>query len=59
VRFRARGSVTQHILLILLKGMRNVVQHAAAHKGHCARESRGGLVHISLDDDGTGFPSGA
>jgi signal transduction histidine kinase len=59
VRFRARGLVTEGILLILLEGLRNVVQHAAATSAALRANEESGIVRISLDDDGIGFPTGA
>lgn len=57
--FRCDGATAEHILLIMLEGVRNARQHAGAVTASVrAREAEGGL-QITIRDDGAGFPAGA
>jgi signal transduction histidine kinase len=53
--FSANGLLVEHILLIMLEGVRNARRHAQARevsvKAHDAEE----LIRITIDDDGVGF----
>lgn len=57
--FRCDGARAEHILLIMLEGVRNARQHAGAETASVrACEADGGL-RITIRDDGSGFPVGA
>lgn len=56
--FRARGLRAEQILLILLEGVRNTIQHANAEAALIRTTETGAAVRIAIDDDGVGFPEG-
>lgn len=55
LRFHADGGVTDHLLRVLLEGVRNVVQHAGASRASLRAEERDGTILVTIDDDGVGF----
>lgn len=57
--FRARGLRAEQILLILLEGVRNTIQHANAEAARIRTTESGEAVRIAIDDDGVGFPEGS
>ncbi|HEY2389292.1 MAG TPA: histidine kinase [Candidatus Binatia bacterium] len=57
--FRCDAAMAEHVLLIMLEGVRNVRRHAGAMTAAVsARDGHGGL-RIRIRDDGAGFPQGA
>ncbi len=56
--FRCGGATAEHILLIMLEGVRNARQHAGARAASVsARDADGGLT-ITIRDDGVGLAAG-
>lgn len=59
-RFSGSPPLVEHVLLILLEGVRNIGRHARARGAVVsARGGDAGAIHITLDDDGVGFPADA
>ncbi len=58
-RFEGSLLLVEHALLIMLEGARNVGRHARAASATIAAAAHRGTVHITIDDDGVGFPPGA
>jgi signal transduction histidine kinase len=58
-RFGGSPQLVEHVLLILLEGVRNIGRHARAHAARvCATSADGGPIRVTLDDDGVGFADG-
>jgi signal transduction histidine kinase len=59
--FTGSPRVVEHVLLILLEGVRNIGRHARARVARVgAAGADGGQIRVTLDDDGVGFaPGGA
>lgn len=57
--FHGSPAFVEHVLLILLEGIRNVRRHAHARAALIAARSAPRGVVLSIDDDGVGFPEGA
>jgi len=53
--FVARGMLTEHIIQILLEGIRNTRQHAKAKSAEIRVEESGGMIRMVIEDDGVGF----
>ena len=64
-RFRIRADfsgsavLVEHVLQIMLEGARNIRRHAFARSASIDASSRGGELHIRIDDDGLGFGDGS
>ena len=57
--FTGPAALVEHVLLLMLEGIRNVRRHAHARSASiAARVSERGLV-VTIDDDGIGFAEGA
>jgi signal transduction histidine kinase len=54
--FQARGPKAEQILLVLLEGVRNTMQHANAAAAVIRASEGVDTLHITIDDDGIGFP---
>lgn len=52
------GLVVEHVLQIMLEGVRNVRRHAHATGVHLAAERSEGAIRITISDDGVGFREG-
>src|SRR2546425_3165733 len=52
-------SLVEHVLQILLEGVRNVRRHAFARTASIEAQIAGVDIQIRLDDDGLGFADGA
>jgi signal transduction histidine kinase len=60
VRFQASAPLVEHVLLIMLEGVRNIRRHAGARTARLgACEDGADSIHITLDDDGVGFADDA
>ncbi len=57
--FGGPGPLVEHVLQILLEGVRNVRRHAFARTASVEARTDGAELHIRIDDDGLGFPDGA
>jgi signal transduction histidine kinase len=58
--FSGSTRFVEHVLLILLEGVRNIGRHANAGVGCVrARSADTGAIRVTLDDDGVGFPDDA
>jgi signal transduction histidine kinase len=53
--FRASGEVVEHILQIVLEGIRNTRRHSHAHSGSVKVNQLRDTISILIDDDGIGF----
>jgi signal transduction histidine kinase len=53
--FSARGPLVEHIIQILLEGIRNTQQHARARFAEITVREAGQVIRIAIDDDGVGF----
>ena len=53
--FVARGPLAEHVVQILLEGIRNTQRHARAHFAEIRIEEIGENIRIAIDDDGVGF----
>ena len=53
--FVARGPVVEHIVQILLEGIRNTQRHAHARFAEIRVEEVGENIRIAINDDGVGF----
>jgi len=49
------GSIIEHLLQIVLEGVRNVQRHARAGSSTIAVEQGAKMIRVRLDDDGVGF----
>ena len=58
-RFAGTGALVEHVLLILLEGVRNVRRHAFARSASIEARVIDSEIHIRLDDDGLGFADDA
>jgi len=56
--FAGSGALVEHVLHILLEGVRNVRRHAFARSATIGASAVDGEVRISIDDDGVGLPEG-
>jgi signal transduction histidine kinase len=54
--FSARGLLAEHILQIMLEGLRNARRHARARAVDIELRESGGKLRLTIDDDGVGFP---
>ena len=57
--FAGSGVLVEHVLHIMLEGIRNVRRHAAAGAAEIGVRSVDRRVHVTIDDDGVGFAPGA
>jgi signal transduction histidine kinase len=57
--FAGAGPLVEHVLQILLEGVRNIRRHAFARSATIEARVEGPELHIHIDDDGLGFPDGA
>jgi len=57
--FAGAGPLVEHVLQILLEGVRNIRRHAFARSASIEARVEGPELHIHIDDDGLGFPDGA
>jgi signal transduction histidine kinase len=57
--FRSSTRRVEHILQIMLEGVRNVERHAKASRAHIIAKTVGARIQITMDDDGIGFPTDA
>lgn len=53
--FAARGRLAEHIIQIILEGVRNTQQHAKARFAEIKVQQLEGVIRIAIDDDGVGF----
>jgi signal transduction histidine kinase len=53
--FVARGPVVEHIVQIVLEGVRNTQQHGQARSAEIKIQKSGGVIRIDINDDGVGF----
>src|SRR5439155_18882703 len=58
-QFGGSGPLVEHVLHILLEGVRNVRRHAFARAASIEALVEGSDIHIRIDDDGLGFADGA
>jgi signal transduction histidine kinase len=58
-QFGGPGPLVEHVLQILLEGVRNVRRHAFARTASIEAQMMGSDLHIRIDDDGLGFSDGA
>ena len=58
-QFGGTGALVEHVLQILLEGVRNVRRHAFARTASIEAQVAGADIQIRLDDDGLGFADGA
>ena len=58
-QFDGTGELVEHVLQILLEGVRNVRRHAFARTASIEAQVAGADIQIRLDDDGLGFADGA
>jgi len=58
-QFGGTGPLVEHVLQILLEGVRNVRRHAFAHTASLDARTVDSEIQIRLDDDGLGFADGA
>lgn len=54
--FAGPGSTIEHIMQIVLEGVRNTRQHGHAHVAAINVQQIGEAIRITIDDDGIGFP---
>jgi len=59
VHFDGRLPLVEHVLQIMLEGARNVGRHAHARSAAITADANGAKVHITIADDGVGFPAGS
>jgi signal transduction histidine kinase len=55
VTFSARSLIAEHILQIMLEGLRNARRHGAGSKVSIKARQEADQVKITIDDDGAGF----
>ncbi|HSR56658.1 MAG TPA: histidine kinase [Candidatus Binataceae bacterium] len=53
--FAARGKTVEHVIQILLEGVRNVQRHARARSSVIEIDATGNVIRVRIDDDGVGF----
>jgi signal transduction histidine kinase len=53
--FTAPGEVVEHIMQIVLEGIRNTRRHGHARSGSINVQQLSGTINIKIDDDGIGF----
>ncbi len=53
--FGARGAILEHIVQIVLEGVRNTLRHGHARSAAIKVHQVGEAVRITIDDDGVGF----
>jgi signal transduction histidine kinase len=53
--FVTRGAIAEHLVQIVLEGIRNVRQHARARLAIINVSDAPGEIRITIDDDGIGF----
>jgi signal transduction histidine kinase len=53
--FAAPGMMVEHILQIVLEGIRNTRRHGCAHAGTVDIRQSGDSINIMIEDDGVGF----
>jgi signal transduction histidine kinase len=53
--FVAPGKVVEHIMQIVLEGIRNILRHGLARSGSINVQQLTGTINIKIDDDGIGF----
>jgi signal transduction histidine kinase len=53
--FAAPGAIVEHIMQIVLEGVRNTRRHGHAHSGSINVLQSGKTISITIDDDGIGF----
>src|SRR5438876_558208 len=58
-QFGGSGPLVEHVLQILLEGVRNVRRHAFARVASIEARAAGPDIQIRIDDDGLGFADGA
>jgi len=58
-QFGGTGPLVEHVLQILLEGVRNVRRHAFARAASIEAQAAGPDIQIRIDDDGLGFADGA
>ena len=58
-QFGGTGPLVEHVLQILLEGVRNVRRHAFARVASIEARAAGPDIQIRIDDDGLGFADGA
>ena len=57
--FAGSGVVVEHILQIMLEGVRNVRRHAFARSASIEATAMNGEIQMRIDDDGLGFADGS
>lgn len=55
----ARDGVGFEVLQIVREGLTNILRHSGARNASVVLESRNGEFHVSIRDDGRGFPAAA
>src|SRR5207249_230347 len=58
-QFGGTGPLVEHVLQLLLEGVRNVRRHAFARAASIEAHAAGPDIQIRIDDDGLGFADGA
>jgi signal transduction histidine kinase len=53
--FTAPGEVVEHIMQIVLEGVRNTRRHGNARSGSINVQQSTGTINVKIDDDGIGF----
>lgn len=53
--FGAQGAAIEHIMQIVLEGVRNTRRHGHAESASIKIDRAGKIVHLTIDDDGVGF----
>jgi signal transduction histidine kinase len=53
--FAAPGEIVEHIMQIVLEGIRNTRRHGHARSGSINVQQLTGTINITIDDDGIGF----
>lgn len=56
--FEGTGGRVEHVLQILLEGVRNIRRHAFARQATLGAALDGTALRITIDDDGVGLPEG-
>jgi len=59
VNFDGSAMYVEHVLLIMLEGLRNVRRHAGARSAAISARDRDNALQLTIDDDGVGFADGA
>jgi signal transduction histidine kinase len=54
--FSGRGLLAEHLLQIMLEGVRNARRHGGAHAVNIELREIGDKLRLTIDDDGVGFP---